>query len=89
MGKTKWTPVIEDEIAHPLFLVLKEIIIIIIIITEIFSVIGFAFLLLARQSLYKYNSVLARSSFPFLFRFFRYKNLCANHHENYFYLSQN
>ena len=42
-------------------------------IAEIFSVIGFAFLLLARQSLYKYNSVLARSSFPFLFRFFRYK----------------
>ena len=35
MGKTKWTPVIEDEIAHPLFLVLKEIIIIIIIIPEI------------------------------------------------------
>ena len=35
MGKTKWTPVIEDEIAHPLFLVLKEIIIITIIIPEI------------------------------------------------------
>ena len=35
MGETKWTPVIEDEIAHPLFLVLKEIIIIIIIIPEI------------------------------------------------------
>ena len=35
MGKTKWTPVIEDEIVHPLFLVLKEIIIIIIIIPEI------------------------------------------------------
>ena len=39
-----------------------------------FSVIGFAFLLLARQSLYKYNSVLARSSFLFYFRFFRYRN---------------
>ena len=24
-----------------------------------------------------------------IFRFFRYKNLCANHHENYFYLSLN
>ena len=35
MGETKWTPVIEDEIAHPLFLVLKEIIIITIIIPEI------------------------------------------------------
>jgi hypothetical protein len=32
MGETKWTPVIEDEIVHPQFLVLKEIIIIIIII---------------------------------------------------------
>ena len=55
-------------------LVLKEIIIIIIIIPKIlfdteyiaFSVFGFAFLLLARQSLYKYNSVLARSSFPII-----------------------
>jgi hypothetical protein len=53
---------------------LKEIIIIIIIIPEIlfdteyiaFSVFGLAFLLLARQSLYKYNSVLARSSFPII-----------------------
>ncbi len=104
MGKTKWTPVIEDEIAHPLFFILKEIIIIIIIIPEIifllfyltqksqnqrslptgksksqkFSVIGFAFLLLARQSLYKYKSVLARSSVPFYFRFFRYKTILFN-----------
>ena len=29
------------------------------------------------------------SVIPFYFRFFRYKNLCANHHENYFYLSLN
>ena len=47
-----------------------------------FSVIGLAFLLLARQSLYKYNSVLTRSSVPFYFRFFRYKKYPrANHFE--------
>ena len=72
MGETKWTPVIEDEIAHPLFLVLKEIIIIIIIIPEILFdteyipfpfILTIVFLLLARQRLYKYNSVLTRSSF--------------------------
>ena len=63
---------------NPLRFNLKEIIIIIIIIPKIlfdteyiaFSVFGLAFLLLARQSLYKYNSVLARSSFPIISAFY-------------------
>ena len=124
MGKTKWTPVIEDEIAHPLFLVLKEIIIITIIIPEIL------FLLFishrtngrrfrgsqitepteqrmpssmlewlsrdgGRQSqiterpcgmiIFMQITQITQIPFPFfrlLFSFFRYKKLCANHHEN-------
>jgi hypothetical protein len=63
----------EDEIAHPLFLVLKEIIIIIIIIPEIL------FLLLSPTAMFfnfpqKWQK--SQKSFPFFcfyFRFFRYK----------------
>ena len=62
MGKTKWTPVIEDEQSHPLFLVLKEIIIIIIITPEIIFLLFYL-----TQKSQKFSVI------PFYFRFFRYK----------------
>ena len=54
-------------IAHPLFLVLKEIIIIIIIIPEILFD----------------TEYIAFSVFPFIFRFFRYKKICGQNYSHY------